>query len=237
MRLRTKLLLAQLPLIAALILLASIALATTTTLGEASRQILSENYASVLSAQEMNESVERINEDSLRLLARHGDARPEGLAARRAAFEHALVTQEANITERGESEATARVREAWSAYAAALDGFLSTDPAARADAYFVGLQPAFVRVKARAAEILALNQDAMRRKSDAAAASARNLETIVGATTLLGCALAIAASVVLTARTLQPLALLGQTAKRIGEGDLAVRADVRGGWGGTNCGT
>jgi NtrC-family two-component system sensor histidine kinase KinB len=229
MSLRARLLLAQLPLVAACVLLAIVAMTTTSTLGKASRRILRENYASVLSAQEMKESVERINEDSLVLVAGRDAASGRPLEAHRAAFEKALAAQNANITETGEAEVTARLRAAWNAYAKALDAFLAKDAAQRAGVYFGDLRPAFAEVKARTGDILALNQDAMTRKSDEAEASARRLETIVGATTLLGCALAIAASVLLTTRVLRPIAVLGQTAKRIGEGDLSVRADVRGG--------
>jgi NtrC-family two-component system sensor histidine kinase KinB len=226
--LRAKLLLAQIPLVAALVLLAIVAMTTTSTLGQASRRILRENYASVLSAQEMKESVERVNEDSLVMLTGRDASGGQPMAAHRARFEQALAQQEANITEPGEVEATARLREAWISYAKALDLFLAKDGSQRADFWFAELRPAFADVKARTGDILTLNQDAMTRKSEQAEASAREVETIVGATTLLGCALAIAASIFLTTRILRPIAVLGRTAKRIGEGDLAVRADVRG---------
>jgi two-component system, NtrC family, sensor histidine kinase KinB len=228
MSLRAKLLLAQLPLVAALVLLAIVAATASSTLGKASHTILRENYRSVLAAQEMKDAVERLNEASLILAAGSTNEAARSIATERARFEKALAAQESNITEEGESETTGRLRTAWTTYANALDEFVAGPDEGRVERFASDLRPAFREVKARTDDILMLNQDAMTRKSDAAEAAARRLETFVGAATLVGCALAIAASIVLTTRILRPLAALGQTAKRIGEGDLEVRAEVHG---------
>src|SRR5205823_6235393 len=59
--LRTKLVLAQLPLAAGLTLLGFVALRTLDALGRSSQRILQDNYRSVLAAQRMKEAVERVD--------------------------------------------------------------------------------------------------------------------------------------------------------------------------------
>ena len=104
MSLRTKLLLAQLPLALVLALLGAIALRALSDLGRTSQRILRENYRSVLAAQRMNEALQRSD---------------------LASFEAELAVQSANVTEPGEAEATARLQALWQEYRG------STVPAAR----------------------------------------------------------------------------------------------------------
>ena len=61
MTLRSKLLLAQAPLIAGLILIGVLGSVTTTSLGRGAQTILKDNYRSVLAAQRMKDSLERID--------------------------------------------------------------------------------------------------------------------------------------------------------------------------------
>lgn len=230
MSLRAKLLLAQIPLVAALVVLAVIASGVGASLGRASSAILRDNTRSVADAQAMKEAAERINETTLAsAVSAGGTADRDAVDRNREAFERALADQSLNITEPGEREATERLRTAWSAYGAALDRFLAAgDAAAREREYGAAVRPAWLRVKDAVVEVEVLNEDAMQSKSDAAAAAARRLETFLAAVALAGCVLGIAASAALTTRLLRPLSVLGQTAKRIGEGDLAVRARVEG---------
>jgi signal transduction histidine kinase len=62
MRLRTKLLLAQLPLALALLLIGWLAVSTLGNLGGASQTILKDNYRSVLAMQRMKEAGESLPE-------------------------------------------------------------------------------------------------------------------------------------------------------------------------------
>ena len=61
MMLRAKLLFAQLPLAAALILVGFVAVRTTQTLGSGAQAILQDNYRSVLAAQRMKDSLETLD--------------------------------------------------------------------------------------------------------------------------------------------------------------------------------
>jgi two-component system, NtrC family, sensor histidine kinase KinB len=223
--LRVKLLLAQAPLAAALIVVGISSVAAVLALGRSSEAILVDNYRSVLAAQRMKESLERIDSAALFMVA---GARERGASeekTHRAAFERELAVQESNITEPGEKEATRTLRQAWNEYLRALDAF---DDAPSAERYFRELEPPFHAVKAAADEILALNQDAMVRKSEAARRSARNKTNLMIGVALVALALGLVGSTILTSRLLRPLANLGLVARRVGEGDLSMRAAVRG---------
>ncbi len=226
MRLRTKLLLAQAPLLASLILLAVVATTSLGTLGHRADLILRENYRSVLATQRMKEFAERIDSGVLFMAA----GRPEEGAAQIhenvQAFERELAVQTANVTEAGEPEATRALVGAWADFKAVLEDYDAVAPAARIERYFGDVLPAFLRVKEAANRILDLNQDAMARKSDEAAATSRRLGRVLVAATILACVLGAVAAAYLTARILRPIGVLQQTARRIGEGDLAVRARV-----------
>ena len=65
MTLRTRLLIAQSPLAVALAAVAVLSVVTSTTLGRAGERILSDNYRSVLAAQRMKESIERLDSGAL----------------------------------------------------------------------------------------------------------------------------------------------------------------------------
>ena len=223
MRLRNKVLLAQVPLVVALGITIAVASVVTRSLGRGSEDILKDNYRSVLAAEHMKEFAERIDSGVVFGLighAREGDAQ---IDANMPKLEAELVAQEHNITEPGEREATQRIRAAWKTYRTVV-----TEARAAPDAnrYFAALLPDFLAVKDGADVILTMNQDAMIQKSDHAQLLAKRSNTVLVAVSFLGLLLGLIASSVLTSRVLRPLNVLGQTARRLGDGDLAVRAQV-----------
>ena len=118
------------------------------TLGEQSRMILADNYRSVLAAQRMKESLERIDSDVLfvagRRTSRRRRARSRATARR---FENELEVQEGNITERARGGDRA-LRGAWNGYARRVDRFLAPRGKRRAQGgpTFATLEPAFTRI-------------------------------------------------------------------------------------------
>jgi len=226
-RLPTKLLLAQLPLVVALGVTIVVGSAVTRALARGSEDILKDNYRSVLAAERMKEAAERI--DSGVVFAVIGRT-ARGLAqidANLPKFDDELRAQEGNITEPGERPATARLRAAWTDYRAAVAEVREVPAAAGLDEhYFTNLLPAFLAVKDAADVILALNQDAMIQKSDRAQRLAGRWNTLLVALSIAGLVLGLIASSIMTSRVLRPLGVLGQTARRLGEGDVAVRARV-----------
>jgi PAS domain S-box-containing protein len=231
MTLRTRLLIAQAPLAIALAVVAVITVVTTQALGRAGERILADNYRSVLAAQRMKESIERLDSGALFIVIGERE-RGLGLAQEhRPAFEHELQAQEQNITEPGEAEATAALRNAWTRYQADYESFLATSPEGLRARYLEALQPGFLRVKAAADDILALNQDAMVLKSTRLRRRSDLVETGVVVGVLAALVLGLLASAALTSRALRPIAVLGQSVRRLGQGDYAARARIADGGG------
>jgi signal transduction histidine kinase len=223
-RLRNKVLLAQLPLVIALGITIAIGSVVTRDLGRGSENILKDNYRSVLAAEQMKEAAERIDSGVVFALIGHGQRGFDQIDANIPKLEAELTAQEHNITEPGEREATAKMRAAWQTYRAAVAAARATPTGE--DGYFATLLPAFLAVKDGADGILAMNQDAMIRKSDRAQELAQKSNTLLVAVSFLGLVLGLIASSIMTSRVLRPLGVLGQTARRLGEGDVAVRAQV-----------
>ena len=229
MLLKNKILLAQAPMALALILLGVIAVTTIDRLGSASEKIIKDNYRSVLSAQRMKEAIERMDSAALFIVLGRLEEGQKLAWPNRKLFEAELEVQKHNITEPGEREATAALIATWQEYVALYEKF-QAEPlkAALSQFYFSQLYPKFLAVKEGAEVILTLNQDAMVRKSDEVRQFSRHLDTLITLAAIVAALTGIIASIVLTGKIVRPLAVLTQTARRIKEGDLAVRAFVSG---------
>jgi len=227
--LRTRLLLAQAPLAAGLMLVGLVALNTLETLGQSSQLILRDNFNSVLAAQRMKDAAERIDSAALFRAAGRPDKADEQAPPNIRAFQAQLEVQEHNLTEPGETEATHRLRAAWSEYVQKLDAYRGlTGERELRRRYFEELQPAFTRVKHAAERVLEINQDAMLLKSDRARTTAERSRMLLLLAIVSGLGLALLASVSLTRRALRPLQVLSLAVHRIGEGDLDARARIGG---------
>ena len=218
-RVRTVLLLAFLVVVAALAVLGGWSAWWLHGLGGASRRIIADNYASVVAAQRMKESLERLDSAALfRLLGRDDRARAQA-AEHRGRFEASFQRAAANVTEPGESALVGRIRTERADYLAHLEAFMSAAPAAP-DAYFTALEPRFDRLRGELDRLLALNQDAMQAKSRAAEAVARRYvwQAFVLAGVLVVGSTVVAAQ--LSRRLVEPLAALTATADRLSSGAL-----------------
>lgn len=229
MSLRARLLLAAAPLGLAVALLGLFLVSTIRELGSASQTILSENFRSLLAAQRMKESLERL--DSAALFAASG--RPtratqvdtEGYIA---TFERELAAEEQNVTEPGEAELASALREAWNGYRAAYPACTARPAAQASECYFSDLEPRFRAAKGAAEGILLLNQDAMAAKSDRVSRKAERTSALGAFASLAALALGVGATVWLGRRFVRPIAVLTQAVEAFGKGDLAARALVGG---------
>jgi signal transduction histidine kinase len=228
MSLRIKLFLALSPLLIGLGVAVIAGGLTTMALGKSSRRIFDDNYRSVLAAQRMKESAERIDSAALFALAGRPQAGIEQAQVSRRHFEDELRVEEENITEPGEAQAAQKLRQLWTTYQERLQTYQSMPPASQNDYYFHDLLPAFIALKDGADLILDLNQDAMVQKSGHAERSAERWSRVTFLVGLGGCLVALLASAAWMSRLLRPLSVLGGAARRIGEGDLSVRAVVDG---------
>ncbi|HKG97201.1 MAG TPA: hypothetical protein VKA97_05285 [Pyrinomonadaceae bacterium] len=105
MNLRTKLLLGYLVFVAALVVLGGWSAWRLREMGGVSRRIISNNYDSVVAAQEMKESLERQDSAALFALLGARDKATTQLREHRARFDVNFQKAANNITEIGEPEA------------------------------------------------------------------------------------------------------------------------------------
>jgi two-component system, NtrC family, sensor histidine kinase KinB len=229
MSLRAKLLLAQLPLALALVLLGVVAVWRVSALSHQSELILKDNYRSVLAAQRMKESIERLDSAAIFIVAGERNRAEPQIAEHLKKLAAELQVQENNVTEFDQREdvATKTLRDAWTKYQSLLNEYLKlTDLKQMSKTYFDVLQPQFVVVKDDAEEILQINEIAMQRKADAALRTGQLTNSIVIAVAIGALVVGALASILLTQRLLRPLSLLTMAVNRLGQKDFAARALV-----------
>jgi two-component system, NtrC family, sensor histidine kinase KinB len=229
MNLYKKILLAEAPLAIALAIVCVVSVFVIASLGSHSQSVLKDNYRSVLAAQRMKEAIERMDSAALFVVAGERQKGTEQAKKNRAIFEVELKVQEGNTTEAGEKEFTEKLRAAWLSYQARFARLQKTTSTEEArQLYFSELETAFLQVKTAADEILAINQDAMVRKSDAVRRTAERMKNSTIIVALAALALGLFLSSLLTRRILQPLASLSAATHGIGEGNFDIRAHVHG---------
>ena len=235
MNLRAKLLVSFLVFVAALVVLGGWSAWRLREMGGVSRRIISNNYDSVVAAEEMKENLER--QDSAVLFALLG-ARDKAMAQlreHRARFDASFHKAENNITEVGEPEAIEAIRRDRETYYRMFDAFIarvnatesSRQPGVARDEelserneYFKRLEPQFDKLRADCEHLLQLNQRAMLAKSEAAAGVAQLwfYRTLLIAGVLVAAGLFLA--FFLANRIVEPLRQLTATTARMAGGDL-----------------
>ena len=173
MRVRSVLVAALLVFIAALAALGGWSAWWLRDVGGASRRIISDNYESVVAAQQMKDNLERQDSATLFLLLGEMARARAQLAEHRARFDRSFERAARNITEPGEAAAVERLRQSRDCYLRAVDDAVAAGRGLTPAAYFGDLEPKFDAVRAYLDWLLTLNQDAMQHKSQAAAATAR----------------------------------------------------------------
>jgi signal transduction histidine kinase len=225
MSLRGKLLLAQVPLVAALAAVGGLAAHSVSRLGRSPRAILQDNYRSVLAAERMKEAAAHVH--AAATSGRSDRAVVEvssGFALDRGQFEAELGAEEGNVTEPGEGDAVRRLRGAWDSYEALLEKRL-VEPRQGSE---VELESAYRSVDQAANQIVSINQEAMIRKSAEATEDARRAVRVTSVTALLAFLFGSLITAWMIRRVLRPVWLLTRTIAQLGEGDFDVRAAVFG---------
>lgn len=233
MNVRAKLLAGYLVFVGAIVLLGGWSAVRLNQMGGVSRNIIADNYDSVVAAQNMKESLERQDSAALFILQGQRERGLNQLREHRRRFDRAFEKASNNITEQGEREVINSIRPERDAYYRVFDRFVgetSSEGAAstsRGSAlYFGELEPLFSRLRERCNNLLDLNQGAMQAKSEAAAGVARRyfLFTLLIAGALAGAGIALA--FFLANSIVRPLQALTQTTARIAGGDLKARAAI-----------
>jgi two-component system, NtrC family, sensor histidine kinase KinB len=242
MGLRAKLLAGYLVFIAALVVLGGWSAWRLREMGDVSRRIISNNYDSVVAAQEMKESLERQDSAAVFVLLGARERAAAQMREHRARFDANLLKAANNITEPGEPEVVETIRRDRDTYYRMFDELLSrvnatesvaaTKPTARVEEsaergeYFARLEPQFHKLRADGEHLLQLNQRAMLAKSEAAGGVARRwfYLTLLFAGLLVGAGLALA--FFLAERIVKPIRRLTETTARIAAGDLDAEVEV-----------
>ena len=230
MSLRIKLLIGYSIFIAALVVLGAWSAWRLSDMGKVARRIISENYDSVVAAQDMKESLERQDSAALFALAGQRERALAQMREHRARFDAAFDKAAGNVTEPGEAELVEAIRRGRDTYYHTFDAFLAgaqpQGEVGRAE-YFTRLEPLFNSLRADCDKLLQLNQRAMVAKSDDAARVSRQwfLMTlaIAGALVVAGLLLAV----FLSNRIVRPLRELTATTARIAAGDFDAKVETR----------
>jgi NtrC-family two-component system sensor histidine kinase KinB len=226
MNLRTKLLLGYVGFVLALGVLGAWSARTLSQMSAVSSRIISENYDSVVAAQDMKESLERQDSAALfDLLAQRDRARRQ-VAEHRARFDAALAKAAGNITETGEADAVRSIRRDRDEYYRRFDAFVNAT-GDRTAFYFQSLEPQFNRVRSDADQLLRLNQEAMRRKADAASRIARRWFFVTLALAIILMAAGVAIELSLSKAIVGPVAQLTAATTRLASGDLDTAVPVQ----------
>src|SRR5215475_5602367 len=229
MSVRVKLIIGYLVFVAALVVLGAWGAWRLREMGGVSRRIISNNYDSVVAAQEMKESLERQDSAAVFALLGARDKAAAQLREHRARFDQNFEKAANNITEIGESAAIEAIRKDRQKYYEMFDAFIqrvnSTDQSpgsiarpevkSERDEYFTHLEPQFNKLRADCEHLLQLNQRAMLAKSEAAGGVAQLwfYRTLLIAATLALAGLTLAFA--FANRIIEPLRQLTQTTKRI----------------------
>jgi signal transduction histidine kinase len=218
----TKLTLGFVLLLAILIAIGVASITLLERLGGSIDVILRENYKSVIAAEQMKESLERMDSGALFALA---GQEPQGGALavqHRPRFEAALATELGNITLPGEGERAERVRQLYGAYVPVLQQVLDPKIPAwqRRALYFQRLYPTFQQIKATADEILQMNERNMVQARDRARKVAADASRTMALGLLAGTLFAGLAVFFLSRAILGPLERLTRAAGEIERGNL-----------------
>lgn len=227
MTLRGKLLLAQLPLLLALLAVALVSWVQGGRLAGQTEVVLRDNFRSVLAAQRMDAEKDVIESAVALHLMGNGTAAQAAFEVAVPRFEEQLRIEEGNITEPGEAEAATALRMWWGTYRDVVAGRIDASgppPASFPESH----ARARAGLDAAIESILALNQDAIVRKNDEAARLAAENRSLVAAVAAAAILVGLLASARLIRRILEPLETLGDAARRIGEQDFAARARIGG---------
>ena len=209
------------PLFVLLIATGAYAVTLFAKLGNQVDVILRENFRSVLAAQQMKETAERMDSALFFSLVGEEERGRNLYAQNLPGFRDSLRTELANITLPGEGELADKVKQAHEKYAARAEDFWNTgDPETRRKMYFDEMLPAFTGIKDTAQEIIRINQDNMvqadRHARDLSAQSTRYMIVAI----LAGISGAIYFAARLQRSILEPIQALTTVSKELGEGKL-----------------
>jgi signal transduction histidine kinase len=205
-------------------------------LGRTVNVILANNYKSIIASENMKEALER--QDSAATFYCIGDVlrAKQQFAASADAFKSEFEIAAGNITEAGEAEIIADIREKSEAYQQDIKAFLNQSgvggpgapgSAALSQTYFTRLYPAFLALKGRLDDLLHINQQAMVVAENRATRESRRAQISTAIIVLAGLILAVLFSWRFSDYIVHPLSQLADRARRIADGDYQQHLDIQ----------
>ncbi len=225
--LRTQLFASHLALVALMALVMLGAVANFLRLGGSIDRILRDNYASVIAAQTMKESLERQDSAATFFLAGQRSKARAQFKIYVPVFQKALEAERANVTERGEQTVADALQRDYASYQPKVQSLLEGKQRDGAAFYFAELEPQFRRMKEEAQQILDINQAAIVRADERAKRDAHQGALIGIGMTLAALGLAIWFARRAINSALTPMMALVQEAGQIGAGHLNRTIELR----------
>jgi signal transduction histidine kinase len=218
---RRRIFLGLLPLLILLVVVGGYGIALFSHLGGAVDVILRENYRSIVAAQNMKESAERMDSALLFMLAGEEERGRKMYDENLPVFERSLKAELNNITIPGEGELARKIERLHQQYNERAKTFFATpDLDQRRSIYFNEMLPAFTEIKNSAQKILELNQDNMihadRHAREVSARSTRYMIIAIA----VGLVIALFFASRLQRSILSPIKSLTRSAQELGEGNL-----------------
>src|SRR5262245_2094246 len=228
MNLRTKLIVYFIIFVIALLVLGGWSAWRLREISDMTRLIMSNNYDSVVAAQDMKESIERQDSAANFILLGDRERAIAQLNRHRKLFDAAFDKAASNITEPGEAELIAAIRRDRDEYYRRFDQFLVNTRGVSPDnkLYFSQLEPLFHQLRRRCDELLHLNQSAMLNKSNKAAELARRAFWVTSIMAGLLVALGILLAFLLSQSIVRPVRELTSATSKLAGGNLDVKAEI-----------
>ena len=221
--LRTKMLIGVMPLLALMVGLGLWAITLFSRLGNNIDVILRENYRSVLAAQGMKESLERMDSALWFAIGGKEDRAKQQYRESRKIFGDKLRSEQNNVTLPGEQAMADDLTILHARYSAEADRFFAMPLEAKAERtafYFDRMLPLFDTIKRRADDVLAINQKNMTDENDRARQTAE-LSTRWMLFALLGSgAVASLIAIAASRAILEPIRAVTRAARGLAQGDL-----------------
>ncbi len=197
-------------------------------LGGAIDVILKQNYRSVIACQEMTESLERIDNGALIIIAGHDNEGVRTIREYELAFRTALRVELGNITLPGEHEKARQIQILFKRYTGVMDRVTDSmaSVAEREKFYFSTIQPLFHEIKLLARQILEMNQQNMHDANDKARLMAASAHNIMLAAIFASTILALLFSYQSHRWILMPIKKLIVSAEEIRRGNLDLVLDT-----------
>ena len=199
-------------------------------LGRAVDTILTNNYKSILAAENMKEALEREDSAAMFFIAGHQDKARQQFSANAQKFSREFRIAANNVTEPGEGQMIADIEAKYSNYHRDLETFLSgggTRLSAKESAeYFDRFEPSFMALKNRLDDLLHVNQQAMVNANERALSESWNARASILTVVFFGVLFAVAFAWRFSAYIVDPILVFTEKAQQIAEGDLAQHIDI-----------